>query len=344
MPYQSLNDLRRHNLHDTDALPRSELPSGDESQKSSINSGSYNMDESSCSTEVAPSPSPTSPLSSIDMEQSNQNSYYGADAKHYQSNILQCMTGTVVEGSADPTLYLSLPRMTETIMAHLTETGDSVPSSFQLPMLSLQSTSSEQFVFPTTRYENASNGFHPSAPIYDTSESAEEQQSVDYTRWLASTSAFPQDADILNSRVSTAVHLPLSHFNSEPHNCLGEDQATISYLHGSDMSKLRRNATAGELDVWINLGFNQQRSIKENVSYSSLREQSSTSPNGITGSIADITTQHTFSGCTGHFANSISPNLNITGVHSPFASTPAAMRLYECPVPTPRMVLWNMQE
>lgn len=338
---QSLNML-----HQQDASGLPELHSITErGQKSSNNSGSHSMDESS-STEEALSRRSNSPPA-----------YQPASSDHQNvDNIIHSprLAGTVVESSCGRIAYLSPAQMNEANMARFTD-GATPLSSFQeeqpSPLQQIPAASgsgSEFYLRSCSDFEKACKEFRnndlstsrprqlgPTRPVI--------QPRTDYTRWLqASRSALPQDhQEFLNAQTST---LPLSRFGSEVQNQLS--QSEVSYMHGAGGDASRITPVSSKLDIRINLGFNQQGSLQENFGYRSFSGPLTTSPpTGATGSILDITTQHALSGYTGQYSTSIGPNnVNLSSFNTALAGTPTGMRLHEYEVPSPRMVLWDFQE
>lgn len=301
-------------------------------QKSSNNSASHSMDESS-STEEALSRRSNSPPADL-------------DHRPYQppaGNVDQHTLGTVVESSCGRIAYLSSAQMNS-----FTDSGNPLaPFPDQEPnSTSMTPAGSDYFSF------NRANGAPlpnrprqmqggPSRPLV--------QQRTDYTRWLASRTALPLQ-DHQEFPHNSAVQLPMSRFGSEVQN---QGHAEGGFLGGAEVA--RPNSGASKLDIRINLGFNQQGGMQENAAFGyrsfSGPMASSLQSNGAgpTGSILDITTQHGMSGfaAAGQYSSSISPNntVNLTSFNTSLAGTPASgMRLHEYEVPSPRMVLWDFQE
>ncbi|XP_024369860.1 uncharacterized protein [Physcomitrium patens] len=352
MLHKSLNDVHRRDVQGTEDLTMSELHAGDIVQKSSNNSGSHSMDESS-STEEALSRRSNSPPDSIDFEHLNQHRYQASTGDHHQSDIEQRTAGTVVESSCGRIAYLSLAQMNEANMSGFMGARSSALPSFQevdqvgcsLPASSLPNAGSDQFDYRNTDFGKVINVFRSNAPISDSPTRPVVQQRADGTRWSASRSALSQDAHLPISPSCAASQLPLSRFSSEVHNQLAQSHAEVSYMQGSDLSRPQSTSAPSKLDVRINLGYNQQRPLPESFGYRNFSGPSTTSSTSTPGSVLDMTTQQTLPGYGGQYSSSSSAtNANHTSFNSPLAGTPTGLRLHECEVPSPRMVLWDFQE
>lgn len=366
-------------LHHQDQLQRTDGASGlpelqsiaDRVQKSSNNSGSHSMDESS-STEEALSRRSNSPPAAA-LENSNHHRYHqpaSSDHQNVDTMIHPRLPGTVVESTCGRIAYLSSAQMNEATMARFAEGASPLAafpeeqpgcnSSAPLHLLPAASGSGSEYYFRNSSdFEKACKEYRPSSPILSRPRQlnlspalAVIQPRPDYTRWLqASRSSLPQDhQEFHNSQTST---LPMSRFSSEMQNQLNQTShaAEVSYIQGvgADASSSRSLASAGasKFDIRINLGFNQPGSLQESFGYRSFNGPLTTSPmpTGATGSILDITTQHTLSGYAGQYSTSIGPNnVGLSTFNTALAGTPTGMRLHEYEVPSPRMVLWDFQE
>lgn len=350
---QSLS-LLHHQDHDT-AAAASGLPElhsiTDRGQKSSNNSGSHSMDESS-STEEALSRRSNSPTASAPgLENSNHHRYNQPD---HVDNMN--MHGTVVESSCGRIAYLSSAQMNEANMASCPLSAfpddNSIQSGSPLQALPSASGSGSEFYFRSSSdFEKACKEFRTNSPILSRPRQLSPasrtvlQPRTDCTRWLQASriSALPPDhQEYLNA-------LPLSRFGSEVQNQLSHNEVSYMQGHAADASSSRPQPSS-KLDIRINLGFNQPGSLQESTfgyrSFSGPLTTSSTVPTGATGSILDITAQHALSGyTTGQYSTSIGPNnVSLSSFNTALAGTPTGMRLHEYEVPSPRMVLWDFQE
>lgn len=286
-----------------------------ELNKSSNNSGSHSMDESS-STEEALSRRSNSPPADLDLL-SNQHRSFQAPADHIDTALHPRQAGTVVESSCGRIAYLASAQM----------------SSFSEPVGSFQDTElpSSTSMMPAEYFSFNRGSRQIARPVV--------QPRTDYSRWLGSRPVQDHQEFSLNS----AVQLPLSRFGSEVQN----QQAGHAEFLGEGSRQ-----QASKLDIRINLGFNQQGALQpENAAFGYRSFSGPLSSPGPTGSILDITTQHGLSGYAGaggagQYSSSISPNngSNPTGFNASLAGTPSGMRLHEYEVPSPRMVLWDFQE
>jgi hypothetical protein len=298
-----------------------------ELNKSSNNSGSHSMDESS-STEEALSRRSNSPPADLDLH-SNQHRSYQAPADHIDNALHPRQAGTVVESSCGRIAYLSSAQMSS-----FSEPANALGSFQDTELPSSTSMMPAEFFSFNRGSPRASRQIvGPARPVV--------QPRTDYSRWLGSRPVQDHQEFSLNS----AVQLPLSRFGSEVQN----QQAGHAEFLGEGSRQ-----QASKLDIRINLGFNQQGGLQpENAAFgyrSFSGPLSSPGAAGPTGSILDIT-QHGLSGYAGaggagQYSTSISPNntSNPTGFNASLAGTPSGMRLHEYEVPSPRMVLWDFQE
>ena len=331
-------------------IPELSHPDHTRGQKSSNNSGSHSMDESS-STEEALSRRSNSPAADVDHRSYNQapatTEHQTMDSGHPR------LAGTVVESSCGRIAYLS--------SAQMNSFNEPVPLASAFPDQEPNSTSmtpagSEFFNF-NGRSANASLSNRASRQMVGSSRPLV-QPRTDYTRWLASRTALPVQ-DHQEFPLNSAVQLPLSRFSNDVNQTQGHGgEVGAAFLGGAEVT--RPNSGGSKLDIRINLGFNQQGGMQENAAFgyrsfsgpltSSL--QSNGAGSGPTGSILDITTQHALSGyaaaaaAAGQYPSSVTPNntVNLTSFNSSLAGTPSGMRLHEYEVPSPRMVLWDFQE